>query len=263
MIETIYTDKIRFSIDQLNNIPNSFGVYLFWKKDSEIPHYIGKSIKLRNRVKSHFQQANSIEKEKLITHSIDIIECIETTGEFSALLLESRLIKLMSPIMNRRLRKKKLIFTWLMNQASTTQLILHSCDESTFNPNSNFFGLYRSKRQALNHLNEIATRYELCKKLTGLESTNRACFSYQINKCYGACINKESKEAHFARLLNATKAAQHKLWPYDNHLVIKENNIEHIIDHWQYKGTSEIKAKSSEFYADDYKIIYRFIHHAS
>ena len=77
----------------IQSIPNSPGVYLFYAENSSLPLYIGKSILLRQRVLSHFQADHTNAKEFKMAQQVVRVDIIPTAGELSALLLESMLIK--------------------------------------------------------------------------------------------------------------------------------------------------------------------------
>jgi DNA polymerase-3 subunit epsilon len=51
---------------------------------------------------------------------------------------------------------------------------------------------FQSKDAGKEYLFRLAEEYELCQKLCGLYQSQGACFDYQIHKCNGACIGKES-----------------------------------------------------------------------
>ncbi|MCX7955974.1 MAG: GIY-YIG nuclease family protein [Patescibacteria group bacterium] len=76
---------------KLENLPTTFGVYIFKKKEK--PLYIGKSVNIKARVRSHFENAKFDRKEFLIINQSDNIETIITENEFQSLILESELIK--------------------------------------------------------------------------------------------------------------------------------------------------------------------------
>lgn len=257
MIEKIYQEQLEYSLDNIDKIINSSGVYIFYKQSNATPHYIGKSIKLKTRIKSHFQAARNIKKEQRITHGINKIICIPTTGEFSALLLESRLIKLLSPIMNRQLRKNKLLWYWCIPSSKSHHIDLRMSFESDYHVNPLCFGLYKTKKQAYDHINKIAQDNLLCKVALGLEKSTGPCFSYQIKKCKGACIQKESLDDHFNRLTNAIAPYKSIIWPFQGNIHIKEGNIIHIINNWKYMGTESHIITNSQFTYDDFKIISR------
>ena len=86
----------------VSGLPHAPGVYIF-HGDGGLPLYIGKSIDIRARVLSHLRQADEARMLSLTRR----IEALETAGEIGALLLESRLIKTLSPLFNQRLRRLK------------------------------------------------------------------------------------------------------------------------------------------------------------
>lgn len=90
----------------VNGIPDSPGVYLFFG-ETDLPIYIGKSMKLRSRILNHFSSDHTSSKEMQIAQEVQHIEWIETAGELGALLLESKLIKDRQPIYNRLLRRNR------------------------------------------------------------------------------------------------------------------------------------------------------------
>ncbi len=229
------------NIDQnlVNEIPETSGVYLFYG-DSELPLYIGKSVKLRDRIMSHFSGDHASSKEMRISQEIKHIEWIETPGELGALLLESKLVKEMQPIYNRQLRRQRQLFSWQIsdNPAHFPQIKLINASEIHPTMLSNLYGTYRSKRQALEALKNIVDTHNLCKKALGLESGKGRCFASQLKKCKGVCEGNESTTHHHLRLLQALSAHKLKAWPYDGKLGVKEVCLSsgktaiHIIDQW-------------------------------
>jgi DNA polymerase-3 subunit epsilon len=49
----------------------------------------------------------------------------------------------------------------------------------------------------------LTEAFNLCQKLCGLFDTSGACFQYNIHKCNGACIGKESPAIYNTRVLQA------------------------------------------------------------
>jgi DNA polymerase-3 subunit epsilon len=84
--------------------------------------------------------------------------------------------------------------------------------------------------------------------LIGLESShkqNRPCFRSQLKKCFGACHGAEPAEHYNDRLTSAIERYQIQAWPYQNAIMIEEQNLDgqtalHIIDHWRYITKLEI-----------------------
>jgi len=242
----------------LEDMPESPGVYLFYgdalsdisrskQNDNQIPLYIGKSVNIRARVLSHFSSDHASTKEMRISQEIKHIEWIETAGDFSALLLESRLVKERQPIHNRQLRNERQLCSWqLADDANTKPLLTLICEEM-MTPESmgRLFGTFKTKRQAVEVLRKIAERHQLCPQLLGLEAGKGACFSSQIKRCKGACCGRESLEIHYLRLQSALMAHKLKTWPYVGKVGIKEhnqlNNMTqiHVFEHWTYLGVAE------------------------
>ncbi|MGA0974506.1 MAG: nucleotide excision repair endonuclease, partial [Sedimenticolaceae bacterium] len=94
----------------LNEMPKSPGVYLFYGDKNSLL-YVGKSVDIRSRVMSHFSDAKRNDKEQRLSQAVRDIQWQSTSGELSALLLESRMVKELSPSYNRRLRLPKSIIT--------------------------------------------------------------------------------------------------------------------------------------------------------
>ena len=100
----------------LRNLPAEPGCYLMRDRDDRIL-YIGKSKKLRSRVRSYFRDGNPISPRiRLMVRQVVDIEFIVTDSEAEALALESNLIKNHQPHFNVLLKDDKkypyLCITW-------------------------------------------------------------------------------------------------------------------------------------------------------
>ena len=71
--------------NQIDNLPNTIGLYLF--KKNEIINYIGKSVNIKARLLSHLENAKLDNKERLIIDNSNKIETIVTESEFKALII--------------------------------------------------------------------------------------------------------------------------------------------------------------------------------
>jgi DNA polymerase-3 subunit epsilon len=89
----------------VEDIPDTPGVYLLYGED-RTPLYIGKSVNMRTRVLAHFQSAAKVAREARIAQAIRRVEWRETAGELGALLLQTRLVKELKPLHNRKSSKK-------------------------------------------------------------------------------------------------------------------------------------------------------------
>src|SRR6185437_11838721 len=91
--------------DALEGLPEGPGVYRFYGLN-RLPIYIGKSVNLRERIRSHFSSDHASANDIRISGEIQRIEVDETAGELGALLAEARLVKELLPLHNHRLRRK-------------------------------------------------------------------------------------------------------------------------------------------------------------
>ena len=92
------------SID-INNVPDTPGIYKFFNKEEII--YIGKAKNLKKRVSSYFGKTLKDRKTNQIKFLTDRVETFTTKNEVEALLLEQMLIKENKPRFNILLRDDK------------------------------------------------------------------------------------------------------------------------------------------------------------
>jgi len=265
----------------ISNIPQKAGVYIFYGSQNT-PIYVGKSINLRSRIISHFNSDIRSPLEMKIAQQIENIEIIETAGELGALLLESQLIKEMLPLYNKKSRIKHELTSIKskINNKGYYQASVETIKTGHTNPYNNqiysILGLFKSKKQAKNHLSVIAKEFSLCEKLLGLESNSKSskypCFSYRLGNCKGACLGKENPKDYNLRFKSAFSSTQIKSWPFPGPIIITEKSESkeenYIFDKWCYiekvnvdpedNSLNKIK-KSIAFDFDNYKILKQFI----
>lgn len=247
-------------------LPETAGVYIFYD-DSGLPIYVGKSVNIRARVKSHFQNATSIAKEMKMSLTTHNILYIQTETELEALLLESAKVKELQPTFNRLLRRKKSQHVLLksIDQNGYETFTIESHDLSTYANLSDVYGVFTTKLQAKNKIEEIARTYQLCPKLLGLEKSRGACFRYQLGLCKGACIGKESPESYNKRVEFALERTKIESWPFKSKISVPISETRSIVvDQWIPQGIydNEIDSFSpldNAFDIDTYKIIRSFL----
>jgi len=86
----------KISINKIENLPKTSGVYFFYEKKQLI--YIGKAVNIKSRVKNHFNQPSY--RDNLFIDKVSRIGYIETKSEIEALILEANLIKKYQPKYN-------------------------------------------------------------------------------------------------------------------------------------------------------------------
>lgn len=246
---------------QVEAAPRAPGVYMFYAEGDSIPLYIGKSIDIRSRLLAHLRTP----EEARMLRQAQRIEYQQTAGEIGALLLESRLIKELQPLKNKRLRRQQRLCSLRIRDG-----LLEIIDTTSIAGGPQLYGLFRNKRMATEALMLMADEHRLCHSLLGLEqSTGRSCFRAQIGKCAGACRGEESHAVHTGRLLGALARWTVHHWPFPGAIALHERHGEteafHVIDSWRYIGTyaSEAEARQAPiqagqaFDADCYKILVR------
>lgn len=258
--------------DLIKSIPNTPGVYIFYNAEGDVL-YVGKSIKMRTRVLSHFSNDVRSGKELNLCQETADIEYRETNGELSALFLESQLVKEFSPVYNRALRhvRELAVAMRTKNDDAYTTLLLEYTGEIEPHNLSHVLAVCRSKAQAKALLRKIAKDHGLCEKLMGLEKGSGACFGQQIGRCLGACVGKESAESYNKRFEKAFSRYKIKSWPFNGPIAVRDESEEgegvaYVVDNWclteviQYSGDMQSsQALSTMFDLDSYKIFSRFL----
>lgn len=253
-----YPEHLRPWLEDLPTLP---GVYIFHGESETLPLYIGKSVNIRSRVLSHLRTPD---EARMLRQALRI-SWIPTAGELGALLLEAQMIKLQQPLFNKRLRKNRQLCSLRLDQ-QRPQVV--SAREVDFSHTPNLFGLFASRRAALEALQKIADQHQLCYGLLGLESltAGRGCFRAALKRCAGACCGKESVEAHQQRLQAALDALRVQCWPWPGAVGVVEQRPGqqqiHVINNWLYLGSVSELADAAAltstppgFDSDGYKIL--------
>lgn len=245
------------------------GVYVFYDKKNT-PLYVGKSVNVKKRVQSHFSITSSPTDLKLSARTT-FVETIRTAGELEALVLESSLIKKLSPLYNRLLKNKSefVVAELTDNIGSFFEIKLRNTNKISEESLKNIVGVFKSIKQAKNYLAQKAQEYSLCDKLLGLQKTKNRCFGFSLGRCKGACFGLENHLKYNLRVMGAFFKDKFKPWPFESPIIIEEGSSEektfHLVDKWCYLGKvkenldSILNDKHYDFDLDIYKILYRFI----
>jgi DNA polymerase-3 subunit epsilon len=260
------------SADLIDDLPEAAGVYRFFGEGDSLI-YVGKANNLRERVLGHFMGATRDAKSQRLAAQTRRIEWTETAGELGALLLESKLVRELQPVYNRRLRGGGETFTWLIDDAGGPPRVHELCGPLPAGVDA--FGLYRSARQAKTALVSLAREHRLCLRVLGLEAGGEgSCFGYQVGRCAGACVGAEPRLRHGLRLKLQLAPLKLRAWPHDGPVAIEETSALgmrhwHLVDGWQYLGTvpeedladgrHETPAAEDRFDADTYRILCRYL----
>jgi len=217
----------------LDKIPETTGVYYFYNENNDLI-YIGKSINIRERVISHFNNrtGNKAQEMKSRTHHIDS----EVTGsELIALLMESDEIKKNKPVFNRAQRhiSERFGIASIVDDKGyiSLQVVKNSTD---IEPIVSLNSLVSAKKS----LEELTEKYFLCQKINGLYQTHGACFQYGLGVCLGACVGKEDTESYNRRVKEATKQFEYvcsNMIILDKGRSMNEKSVV-LVENGKYKG---------------------------
>ena len=253
---------MRQGIEDLPTVP---GVYVFHGEEGDLPLYIGKSVNLRHRVLSHLRNAD----EARMLRQTQRISHIRTAGEIGALLLEAQMIKQLHPLLNQKLRRTRQLCSLRIDESHP-----QSCPEVVYSKDINFateqglYGLFASRRAALDGLRALADSHRLCYGALGLEklTPGRPCFRAMLRQCAGVCRGDESVEAHRARLFTSLEGLGVSCWPYPGAVGLIERfdglRQIHVVRNWCYLGSAttlrsarKLDTQAAGFDADGYKIL--------
>ncbi|MEA5549759.1 excinuclease ABC subunit UvrC [Anabaena cylindrica UHCC 0172] len=181
--------------NRLGEIPAEPGVYLM-RDGSDRIIYIGKSRKLRSRVRSYFREStNKTERINTMVKLVTEIEFIVTDTEVEALALEANLIKQHQPYFNVLLKDDKkypyLCITW----SEEYPRIFITRKRQLGKAKDKYYGPYTDSGL----LREIV---HLCKRIFPLRQRpqplfkDRPCLNYDIGRCPGVCQKLVSTEEY-------------------------------------------------------------------
>ena len=222
----------------LEGVEDKPGVYIF-ETESGSTLYIGKSVSLKSRIKSHFTQDTAINKEMRLSMQSHKLSVIETSNELEALLLESSLIKEKNPILNRQLRRVKSHFVFMAdtNEQGYRTIAIADKDLAKVADLSAIYGMFTNRAKAKTSLETHLKTFSLCPKLLGLEKTKGACFQYQLGRCRGACIGKETPQSYNLRIELALERTKIDHWPFKSSVAISDGKGDMIVvNNWIIEG---------------------------
>ncbi|PLZ94784.1 excinuclease ABC subunit C [Fischerella thermalis CCMEE 5268] len=181
--------------NRLAEIPPEPGVYLM-RDGSDRIIYVGKSRKLRSRVRSYFRESQKLtERIATMVRQVTEIEFIVTDTEAEALALEANLIKQHLPYFNVLLKDDKkypyVCITW----SEDYPRIYITRKRQLSNQKDKYYGPYTDSHL----LREIL---RLCKQIFPLRQRpqplfkDRPCLNFDLGRCPGVCQSLISPEEY-------------------------------------------------------------------
>ncbi|MEK0181580.1 MAG: excinuclease ABC subunit UvrC [Oscillatoriales cyanobacterium] len=178
---------------RLKEIPAVPGVYLM-RDESDRILYIGKSKKLRNRVRSYFRESQNLSPRiAMMVQQVREIEFIATDTEAEALALEANLVKQHQPYFNVLLKDDKkypyLCITW----SEEYPRIFITRKRRAGNAKDRYYGPYVDTGALRSTLHLIKRIFPLRQRPQPLFK-DRPCLNYDIGRCVGVCQGLISAE---------------------------------------------------------------------
>jgi excinuclease ABC subunit C len=181
--------------NRLKEIPPEPGVY-FMRDSADRIIYIGKSRKLRSRVRSYFRGTQKLsERIAMMVRQVVEIEFIVTDTEAEALALEANLIKQHQPYFNVLLKDDKkypyVCITW----SEDYPRIFITRNRRQGKKEDKFYGPYTDSRLLRNILRLSKRLFALRQRPQPLFK-DRACLNYDLGRCPGVCQQLISPEEY-------------------------------------------------------------------
>ncbi len=166
---------------KLDILPAKAGCYLMKDVEGTII-YVGKAIKLSNRVRSYFRGVHNFKTTKLV-QNIDDFEFIVCNSEKEALIMEINLIKEHTPKYNIMFMDDK-SYPYIKlskTKAPTLQVVRNNKDKKAY-----YFGPFPNSGAAYQTKDLLHSLYPLrkCKNMP-----KKACLYYHLGQCLAPCIH--------------------------------------------------------------------------
>jgi excinuclease ABC subunit C len=171
---------------RLQELPMQPGVYLMRDRAGNII-YIGKSTKLRSRIRSYFRASQTLSEQKqLMVQQIAEIEFIVTDTEAEALALEANLVKQEQPYFNVLLKDDKkypyLCITW----SEDYPRLFITRKRQRKKEKDRYYGPYVDTGALRRTLQLIKRIFPLRQRPRPLFK-DRPCLNYDLGRCPGVC----------------------------------------------------------------------------
>ena len=178
--------------EELKKLPLSPGVYMHKDSLGNVI-YVGKAIKLRNRVSQYFHKSSQQSpKVRAMVDNIAEFDYITCATEMEALILECNLIKKYMPKYNILLKDGK---TYPYIEVTVSEEFPRVIRTREVKRDGNkYFGPYSDSGAVTKIIKLIDEIYPIKKcKTKEFPANFRPCLNYHIGKCKGICINAVDK----------------------------------------------------------------------
>lgn len=179
---------------QVARAPTGPGCYL-WKDGAGEVLYVGKAVKLRNRLRNYLGSYLHVRTYHLMRAARGL-EWIRTNTEAEALILEANLVKKYNPRYNVRLKDDKR-YPYICVSTSEPYPMVFLTRKVQRNGNR-YFGPYTDVRAARNLLALIHKIFPIRKtpQKLPLKKPGRPCMNFHIKRCLGPCRGDVPEEEY-------------------------------------------------------------------
>ncbi|MCR9131800.1 MAG: excinuclease ABC subunit UvrC [bacterium] len=176
--------------EKVANLPLSPGVYIYRDKGRSVL-YVGKAKKLRNRVRSYFQESRPVDgRIRTMVSKIDDLEVIVTDSEAEALILENNLIKQSQPRYNILYRDDK-SYPYICITKEDRPRVYPT--RTIIKDGSKYYGPYDSVGAMKRTLETIRKAFDLCTCAVSIKNIDKtrgvpkwhSCFDDYLQNCSG------------------------------------------------------------------------------
>lgn len=180
--------------EKVKLLPQKSGCYIMKDSTGKVI-YVGKAKRLRNRVKSYFDESGKTQKTYALVKNIDNFEYIITNSELDAFSLENNLIKKYQPKYNILLKDDKAFPYIKIDMAEKfprVQVVRRPKPDGSF-----LFGPYVTGIPISSLMQIIKSAFPVrwCNKnFSKTKLPCKACLHGQIGQCYAPCQNQNEEE---------------------------------------------------------------------
>ncbi len=180
--------------ENISKIPTKPGVYTLKNNKNKVL-YVGKAKNLRNRLRSYFQKASTLDSRKTsMMKLVSDFSYIVTENELEALILEANLIKQYKPRFNVVLRDDK-NYPYLKLTVDEKWPRLEVVRKIT-KDHSIYFGPYVPAQAMWETLSFIRRNFPIRTCAHTLDRPARPCIQYQMGRCPAPCGRKISRNEY-------------------------------------------------------------------
>ena len=234
----VVTSSPDFS-QRLRALAQAPGVYLMKDAKGDVI-YVGKAMRLRDRVRSYFQPRGHADAKtrELVRHVVDF-EVIRTDTPTEALILENELIKRYLPRYNVMLKDSK-TYPYLKITNEDWPRIVST--RRITDDGGRYFGPYTSAGSAyrtLNLLNRLFPYRKCDKRITGHEEV---CLYYHLHQCTAPCIAAVDRDTYMKSVESAALFLNGRA---DEILESLREEMDQASDAWNFERAAEIRDRIS------------------